>query len=405
MSLLRLRDLRLIVGAVGLSALGDFLRWVPLALHLEAQTGSPVVVSAFFLALFGPSVACGGLAGRLADRYENARLLTVVSLAQAVVVAAMALATGSVAALLVLTVALGAGVAISQPAEFSLVPVAAGDEHLAEANGLVETSRYAGMTAGPLLGGALAAAGALEIALVLDALTFVAVAASARALRVRRDPRAAGAAAAHGVGARAGLRVLTADRVLRLTLVAAVTALLFFSMTIAAEVFFVTDTLGADETVYGMLTASWTLGMVAGAVGLARRVPRPALAAAALAGVALQGFGIAGAAAAGVLWAAFAGFALGGAAHGLKNVALRTLIHERVPDAVHGRAFATYNAARNGAELVALGAAGVVIGAIGAQGALFLAGALPLTVGLVAIAVLVTSQRQEALEAADVGAA
>jgi predicted MFS family arabinose efflux permease len=124
MTVLRIRDVRLIVGAVGLSAFGDFLLWVPLALHIEAMTGSPLALSGFFLALFGPSVALGGVAGRLADRVENARLLWTVSLLQAVVVAAMALATGSLAAILVLTVALGIGVAISQPAEFALVPAA-----------------------------------------------------------------------------------------------------------------------------------------------------------------------------------------------------------------------------------------------------------------------------------------
>ena len=112
------------------------------------------------------------------------------------------------------------------------------------------------------------------------------------------------------------------------------------------------------------------------------------MAAAALAGVAVQGLGIASAAAAGVLWAAFAGFALGGAAHGLKNVLLRTLIHERVPEAMRGRAFAVYNAARNGAELGALGAGGVLIGAIGAQPALLLSGAVPLAIGVAALVVL-----------------
>jgi hypothetical protein len=34
MTVLRIRDVRLIVGAVGLSAFGDFLLWVPLALHI-----------------------------------------------------------------------------------------------------------------------------------------------------------------------------------------------------------------------------------------------------------------------------------------------------------------------------------------------------------------------------------
>ena len=375
MSILRIRDIRLIVGAVGLSAFGDFLLWVPLALHIEATTSSAFAVSAFFLALFGPVVVLGGVAGRLADRIENRRLLIVVSLAQAVTVAAMVLTTGSLGATLALTVLLGVGNAIGQPAEFSLVPAAAGDQ-MARANGVVEAARYLGMAIGPIAGGALAAAGLLEVALLVDAATFAAVALAAGRLRARR----------HGTGgkapAREGFAYLTADPVLRLTLSAAVGALLFFSITIAAELFYVRDVLHASETAYGLLVASWTLGMVLGAVGLARRVPPAKLAVAALAGVAVQGLGIAGAAAVPLLFAAFAGFTLGGIAHGVKNVVIRTLIHDRVPETLRGRAFAGYNAARNAAELGALGAAGVLIGAIGAQPALLLAGAIPLAIGV-----------------------
>jgi MFS family permease len=389
MSVLRIRDVRLLVGAVGLSSFGDFLLWVPLALHIEATTGSALAVSAFFLALFGPAVALGGLAGRLADRVENARLLRAVSLAQAAVVAAMALGTGSLAAILLFTLLLGAGAALSQPAEFALVPAAAGEERVAEANGMVETARYVGMTAGPLLGGVLAAAGLLEVALLLDAATFLAVAGATLSMRARREPRAAAPVAGDSGRARDGLAFLTRDRLLRITLAASVAALLFFSISIAAEVFFVTDVLRASDAAYGVLVACWTLGMVAGAVGLARRVPARALAVAALAGVAVQGAGIASAAAAGVLWAAFAGFAIGGVAHGVKNVVLRTLIHQRVPEALRGRAFAGYNAARNAAELGALGAGGVLIGAIGAQPALLLSGVAPLAIGVAALLLFV----------------
>jgi len=391
MTLLRVRDVRLIVGAVGLSAFGDFLLWVPLAVHIQATTGSPLAVSAFFLALFGPVVALGALAGRVVDRVENARLLWTVSFAQAAVVLAIALAADSLPLVLALSALLGAGVALSQPAEFALVPAAAGEGRLVEANGLVESARYAGMTAGPLAGGALAAADLLAAALVVDALTFVAVGVAARAMRARRDPRAEPRAAGDRGRARDGLAVLLANPTLRTTLGAAVAALLFFSISIAAEVFYVLDVLDAGDAAYGALIASWTLGMVVGAVGVARHVPATALAIGALAAVALQGAGIAGAAAAGALWAAFAGFTLGGVAHGVKNVLLRTLIHDHAAPSLRGRAFAAYNAARNAAELGALGAAGVLIGAIGAQPSLLLSGAVPLAIGVAALLVLAQS--------------
>jgi MFS family permease len=392
MTALRIRDVRLIVTAVGVSAFGDMLLWVPLALHLQTTTHSPLAVSAMFLALFGPVVLLGGVAGRFADRFENSRLLLVVSLGQALAVGAMALVTGSLAGILALTALVGIGAALAQPAEFSLVPVAAGGRRLSEVNGLVETARYAGMTLGPLGGGALAASGHIEIALAVDALTFAVVAAAAALLHARRRPeRGAGDSGR----AREGFAVLAADPVLRVTLATAVSALLFFSMSIPAEVFYVKEVLGAGDAAFGVLGTCWFAGMVAGAVGLARRVPTGALAVAALASIAVQGLGIAGAAG-GLLAAAFAGFTLGGIAHGVKNVLLRTLIHERVPEPLRGRAFALYNAARNGAELGALVLAGVLVKAIGAQAALLLSGAIPLAIGVIALVFITTPNRRTA---------
>lgn len=51
-------------------------------------------------------------------------------------------------------------------------------------------------------------------------------------------------------------------------------------------------------------------------------------------------------------------YVLGRVGHGLKNVVVRMLIHERVPARLHGRAFAAYNGLRSGAELVALASGG-----------------------------------------------
>jgi MFS family permease len=378
------RDIRLIVGAVGLSAIGDGLLWILLSFHIGATTDSAFAVAALFVCLWGPVVALGGVAGRIVDTHENRRLLIGVSLAQAVVVVAMAFSTGSLPVLLGLCLLLGAGVAISSPAEFALVPAAAGEARVARANGHVEAARYLGMTAGPLLGGLLAATGGTQLGLLIDAASFVAVAAAGLALHARRNPSTTARAARTEGG---GRDLLLADRTLALTLTAAVGALLFFTISVTADPFFATEVLGTGATGYGLLMTSWMLGMVAGAVGLARLVPSPWLAVGALAGVAVQGAGMLGAAVGATMALALAGFLVGGLAHGTKNVLLRTLIHERVPEASRGRAFAAYNAARNGAELAALGAGGVIVGLAGAQLALAVAGAVPLAIGIVTLLV------------------
>src|SRR5206468_12378316 len=75
-------------------------------------------------------------------------------------------------------------------------------------------------------------------------------------------------------------------------------------------------------------------------------------------------------------------FGLGGIAHGLKNVLLRTLIHERVPVELHGRAFAAYNGLRNFAEIFSVMGGGLLVVAFGARWTMFVAGLLPAFAGL-----------------------
>lgn len=84
---------------------------------------------------------------------------------------------------------------------------------------------------------------------------------------------------------------------------------------------------------------------------------------------------------------AFMFFFVGGVAHGTKNVLIRTLMHERVPTSLHGRAFAAYNGLRNGAELVALVAGGVLVSTVGARWTMLVAGVIPVLAGLIALAI------------------
>jgi MFS family permease len=396
MSIPRSRDLRLLAGAAGVSALGDFMAIFPVVLHVQQRTGSALAVSGLIFALWGPVVFAAGFAGAIVDRFENRRILIAVSLVQAAVVAAMLAGVDQLWALLPLMVLLGCGVAVSQPAEFALVPAAAG-EHVdaAHANGAMETARAIGFTAGPVVGGALSAAGLLWLTLALNALSFLVVAAAAALLRARRRPGHAAAEELNAtpVRARDGLIFLTRQRDLVITLGGAVAALLVFSISATAEPFFVTDALRGGSLAYGVLLTSWTLGMAAGSAGLAQRVNRPQLAAGALVAVVLQGLGIAGGALSTVLGMALIGFTFGGVAHGVKNVLLRTLIHERAPDELRGRVFAAYNGARNGAELGALALGGVAVGALGARTALLAAGLGPAAIGAACLLLLITRRR------------
>jgi len=379
------RDLNLLVGAVGLSALGDWLALIPLALELEETTGSGIIVALLFVAVWSPAILLAGPAGLLADRHDPRRVLLVVSLAQALVAVGLAF-VGGTWAIIGLAALLGVGFAIAQPAEFALVPRVAGEARLAVANGRVETARYLGFTIGPLAGGMLAAAGGIQVAMIVNAVTFLVVAAAAAVVRCPSSESCLLPEPDEG-RAWAGAVFLVRDRVLAVVMVVAFVSLLFMTASVAAEVFFAKDYLEIGDVGYGALMTCWTVGMALGATALPKRVASGALAMAALAAIVVQGLGLAAPA----LWLvpafAFALYLVGGLAHGTKNVLVRTLIHERVPENLHGRAYAAYNALRNGAELVAMLGGGILIVAFGARWTLFLAGAIPMLAGLVAIAV------------------
>ena len=390
-SLLRNRDFRLVSGSVGLSALGDWVAMVALGLHVKEISDSGFAVAALWICLFGPSVLVAGHAGLLVDRIEAGRLLALVSACGAVLALVLGL-LDSLVPVLALTTLLGIVFAISQPAEFALVPAIAGEERIQAANGHMETIRYIGFGLGPVLGGLLFAAGGLQLAMIVDALTFALVTCAALALRVRREPAALDEEQ-RTPRARDGIAFLFADRTLALVMVVAFASLLFMSAVWVGELFFVEDVLGRGDVSYGAMLSIWTAGMALGALLLSPRVAAYALATVGLAAAATQGLALALPA----LWLSFAFFLAcsfaGGVAHGLKNVMFRSLIHIQVPDALHGRAFAAYNGIRNSAELGAFAAGGVLVAAIGARGTLAFAGGLSALAGAVGLLVLLRRYR------------
>jgi MFS family permease len=370
------RDLAVLSGAIGVSALGDWLALVPLNLELREMGGSGLAVAALFVAVWSPAALLAAPAGLLADRVERRRLLAAASLVQAVAAGALAFA-GSEVGIIGLAAVLGTFGAIAAPAEFSLVPAVVPAGEMRRANSWVETGRYAGFMFGPLAGGAVAALGGVELALLIDAASFAGVAVAALTLDAR-----GGAAPAHAERGRArdGFAHLVADPALRVVMLAAFVSLLFMTASAATEVFFAKDVLHTSDLGFGIWLSAWPIGMVLGAVAIARRV-RGDLAAAALVAIVVQGVGLG----LPTIWIALpvatAAFLLGGLAHGAKNVFIRTLIHERVPANVHGRAYAAYNGLRNSAELVALWLGGLLVTVEGARVSLSVAGAVPAVAG------------------------
>lgn len=384
------RDLRVVAGAICLSALGDGVALIALALRAKELSGegmgAGIAIAGMFICLWAPVVLLAGHVGLLVDRVETRSLLVAVSGAQALVAVALAVVESQVL-LYLLAALLGGGIAIAQAAEFALVPAVAGSRSLQSANGTVETARALGFTVGPVCGSLLVAAGGTAAAMLVDAASFLVVGLAGLALSVRRSGTREGEGERRR--ARDGIRFLLADPVVALMVVVVFVSLLFMSASIPADLVYVEDVLGVEDIGIGIVLSAWMLGMLVGSNVVGRRISIGALAAAAMVGVTVQGLGKLLA----PLWLVF-GFMLvtyfvGGIGHGLKNVASRTLIHVRVAPERHGRAFAAWNGVRNAAELGALAVGGVLVGAVGARETLWLAGGLSALAGVVGLLVLV----------------
>ena len=383
------RDLRVVAGAICLSALGDGIALIALGLRAKELGGGDMeaglAIAGIFICLWAPVVVLSGHVGLLVDRVETRGLLVAVSAAQACVALALAF-VGSLWLLLALAALLGSGIAIAQAAEFALVPLVGGRRTLQAANGMVETARALGFAIGPVCGSVLVATGGTAAAMSVDAASFVVVGAAGASLAVRRRPELRPPGERRR--ARDGISFLFEDRIVGLMVVVVFVSLLFMSASIPADLVYVQDVLGVKDIGIGVVLSAWTIGMLVGSNLIARRVSLAGLATAALAGVVVQGLGKFLA----PFWLVFgfmlAMYAIGGLGHGVKNVTSRTLIHTRVAPERHGRAFAAWNGVRNAAELAALAAGGLLVGALGARETLWLAGGLSALAGVVGLSVL-----------------
>jgi predicted MFS family arabinose efflux permease len=376
------RDLRIVAAAIAISAIGDWVAMIALSLRAnELWKGAGVAV--LLICLWSPLAALAGHVGVLVDRLETRALAVWAALFQAVIACALAFAD-TLPAIYALTILLGIGVAVSQAAEFALVPILAGSREIARANGLIESMRSIGFLVGPLIAGAIAASAGTRVALVADAATFLVIGAVLLTLPVRRRVEHL---AGTGPRARDGIQLLFSERVLAIVLGFGAVTLVFMSASIPGDFAYVSQ-LGHKDLGIGIVLSVWAAGMLVASNTIPHRIPLGALALVTLLAASLQGLAkfIA------PFWTVFpfmvAWWFVGGLGHGLKNTGFRTLIHQRVQPDRHGRAFAAFNGLRNTAELAALAGGGVLVTTLGARGTLWIAGGVSALAGLVGVAML-----------------
>ncbi len=382
MGLLGRRDFLLILVAFGLSALGDYVALITLTLRIQESTGSGWAVAGLLLTGLVPPVVLAPVAGLLVDRLETVRVLVVTALLQAGIAATLAF-TGGVAPTLVLSFLLGAGVAITQPAVFALLPRAAGEDRTTPANAYLEVARWGGAAAGPVLAAVMSDVVGAGSTLLVNAGTFLVVALLVSFLKVRRHPEPSEGVPTRRGHARQGIVFIARDPLLRVIVPMVGLMVVFAAADNVAEVFFAVDVLRAGDTGYGVLITTWTIGMVIGSTAAGRFLSPARLAPAVVVLPIVGGGAVVLAAAAAIYPLAVAMFLVGGFANGVELVGMRSLLHRRVPHRLQGRAFAAYYGMVQAAQIVALGASGGLVEAAGPRLTMLIAGMGTAAVGMV----------------------
>ena len=279
--LLRRRDFGLLWAGATLSLLGDGLTWVALVWLLFELGGSAVDVGWLVAAYTGPVIVGGIVAGIVLDRFDRRRALIVENAVRGLAVAsipvAAALGVLGAAQLFVVAAIYGALYMVSLAGIPSLIPSLVADEDLPTANALETLSFAVGGILGPALGGVLIAlVGAAQV-LALDALSYLVFVACLAFVRVPgRAPLAVEPGAATEVRdparATAGSGLGPAIRfVLGQPAIVAIT-ILFMSFNVGEGILTVVlptlarDVLAVGAEGYGWLAATFTAGMLAGAV-------------------------------------------------------------------------------------------------------------------------------------------
>jgi len=162
------------VGQV-VSEIGDYFNNVAVLALIMQKSGSGLVVSGFWLARAIPAVVAGPVAGVVLDRLDRRRVMIASDLIRAVLAAGFVLTIRQQSPWLLY--GLSAALMFASPfftsGRSAILPAIAEAEDLHTANSLTQTTGWATLSAGSLLGGLSAARFGYATAFIINALSFV----------------------------------------------------------------------------------------------------------------------------------------------------------------------------------------------------------------------------------------
>jgi MFS family permease len=358
---LRVTAFRRLLLAYVLNELAWSVGTLALSVLVFRRTGSAIGSTAFFLcAQFLPALISPAMVARL-DRSAPRKVLPALYAVEGLLFGVLAYLTHHFVLIPVLALALldGAIAATARSlATASRTEILKARDMLREGNALGGFGFSGAFMLGPVIGGAVVAAGGTVAALLVNCGLFVVIACF---LAITALPGVAAEPGSIWGRLGSGIAHVRSDAVLRRLLLMQAVGLCVFTITIPVEVVYTQHTLDAGAGGYGLLMGVWGGGAVAGSVVYARFRRRSAPLLITCSAVALAvGFTIMTVAPS--LGVALVGAAVAGAGNSLEWVAWRTAVQERAPD----RWMALIMSLTDSMSMLAPGV-GIVLGGIIAQ--------------------------------------
>lgn len=367
---LKRRPFRRLVTTYAVNELGDWMAIIALSILVFERTDSALATAGLFLGTrFLPALAAPILVTR-GERPPPRFALPVIYCGEAAAFGALALFTDHFSLVGVIVVAtIDGALALTGRSLTRAVVVAllepAGE--LRAGNALLNVAFTAGAALGPAIAGLVVAGFGVPAALLLDAISFYAIA--WLLLTAGPLPQAEPEPGRMRERVKAGVAYLREQKTLRRLLTAQGIAFLFFAAVIPIEVVYAKQTLGTSDTGYGLMLAAWGVGMVSGSLVFAavRQAPLPYLLFFSTIAV---GAGYLGIAVAPTLAVACAVSVLGGAGNGVQWVSVVSSVQELTASAMQARVMSVLES--SGAAMPGIGIAlGGLVGELASPRATF----------------------------------
>ena len=348
--------------AYTVNELGNWLGEIALAVLVYDQTGSPLATATLFLGMqFLPALAAQGLVARVEVAGTRAMLPAVYAAEGATFIALAVIADNFALAAIVALAALDGTLALVGRT-FTRAAAAAvlkPSDQLREGNALLNIGFTAAGAGGPAIAGIVVAGFGVQTALVLDAASFLIVAATLATARAL--PAIKGKSDPWRRRLREGFDYVAERPVLKRLLVAQAIAFVFFAAVIPVEIVYAKKTLDAGNSGYGALLAAWGIGMVTGSLVFAgaRRIALQTLLFFSTLAVGLAYIGLS---AAGTITVACLVAAIGGAGNGVQWVSVMSAVQGLTTEPYQARVVALLESSGR-----AMPGLGFIIGGVAAQ--------------------------------------